>query len=45
VRNAEIVRHAGRVLLVWDGRSKGTLSAYKAARRLGGRPCELLPLD
>lgn len=44
VRNAEIVRHAGRVLLVWDGRSKGTLSAYKAARRLG-RPCELLPLD
>ena len=44
VRNAEIVKRAGRVLLVWDGRSKGTLSAYKAARRLG-RPCELLPLD
>ena len=44
VRNAEIVRQAGRVLLVWDGRSKGTLSTYKAARRLG-RPCELLPLD
>ncbi len=44
VRNAEIVRRAGRVLLVWDGRSKGTLSTYKAARRLG-RPCELLPLD
>jgi len=44
VRNAEIMRRAGLVLLVWDGRSKGTLSAYKAARRLG-RPCELLPLD
>ena len=44
VRNAEIVRRAARVLLVWDGRSKGTLSTYKAARRLG-RPCELLPLD
>jgi hypothetical protein len=44
VRNAEIVRRAGLVLLVWDGRSKGTLSAYKAARRLR-RPCELLPLD
>ena len=43
VRNAEIVNRAGRVLLVWDGRSKGTLSAYRAARRLG-RPCELLPL-
>lgn len=44
VRNAEIVRRASRVLLVWDGRSKGTLSAYRAARRLG-RPCKLLPLD
>ena len=42
VRNAEIVRRAS--LVVWDGRSKGTLSALKAARRLGRR-CELLPLD
>ena len=32
------------VLVVWDGKSKGTLSALKAARRLGRR-CELLPLD
>lgn len=39
VRNAEIVKRA--VLVVWDGRSKGTL---KAARCLG-RPVELLPLD
>ncbi|GAB3843195.1 SLOG family protein [Hymenobacter jeollabukensis] len=44
VRNAEIVRRADLVLAVWDGRSKGTLSALKAARRLG-RPYELLPLD
>ena len=44
VRNAEIVRRASLVLVVWDGRSKGTLSALKAARRLGRR-CELLPLD
>ncbi|SDY30158.1 SLOG family protein [Hymenobacter psychrophilus] len=44
VRNAEIVRRATLVLVVWDGRSKGTLSALRAARRLG-RPCELLPLD
>ena len=43
VRNAEIVRRASLVLVVWDGRSKGTLSALKAARRLGRR-CELLPL-
>ena len=44
VRNAEIVRRADLVLVVWDGRSKGTLSALRAARRLG-RPMELLPLD
>ena len=44
VRNAEVVKRAGRVLVVWDGQSKGTLSALRAARRLG-RPCELLPLD
>ncbi|MBW3127282.1 SLOG family protein [Hymenobacter profundi] len=44
VRNAEIVRRAALVLVVWDGRSKGTLSTLRAARRLG-RPCELLPLD
>ena len=44
VRNAEIVRRAGMVLVVWDGRSKGTLSALRATRRLGRR-CELLPLD
>ena len=43
VRNAEIVRRATLVLVVWDGRSKGTLSALRAARRLG-RPCELLAL-
>ena len=44
VRNAEIVKRAAVVLVVWDGKSKGTLSTLKAARRLG-RPCELLPLD
>jgi predicted Rossmann fold nucleotide-binding protein DprA/Smf involved in DNA uptake len=44
VRNAEIVRLADLVLVVWDGCSKGTLSTLRAARRLG-KPCELLPLD
>ncbi|WP_301339233.1 hypothetical protein [Hymenobacter taeanensis] len=44
MRNADIVRRADLVLVVWDGRSKGTLSALRAARRLG-RPVELLPLD
>ncbi|GAA3959367.1 SLOG family protein [Hymenobacter antarcticus] len=41
VRNAEIVRLADLVLVVWDGQSKGTLSAARAAARLG-RPCEWL---
>ena len=41
VRNAEIVAAAGRVLVVWDGKSRGTLSAARAAARLG-RPCEWL---
>lgn len=44
VRNAEIVLRATLVLVVWDGNSRGTLSALRAARRLG-RPVELLPLD
>ena len=44
VRNAEIVKRATLVLVVWDGKSKGTLSTLRAARRLGRR-CELLPLD
>ena len=44
VRNAEIVRRATLVLVVWDGKSKGTLSTLRAARRLGRR-CELLLLD
>jgi hypothetical protein len=41
VRNAEIVHRAGLVLVVWDGMSKGTLSAARAAARLGRR-CEWL---
>ena len=41
VRNAEIVKRADLVLVVWDGQSKGTLSAARAAARLG-RPCEWL---
>jgi hypothetical protein len=41
VRNAEVVRRAGLVLIVWDGMSKGTLSAARAAAKLGRR-CEWL---
>ena len=41
VRNAEIVKRAGLVLVVWDGVSRGTLSAARTAARLGRR-CEWL---
>lgn len=41
VRNAEIVRRADLVLVVWDGVSKGTLSAARTAAKLGRR-CEWL---
>ena len=37
MRNAEIVRQADLVLLLWDGKSRGTLSAARAAARLGRR--------
>lgn len=41
VRNTEIVHRAGLVLVCWDGLSRGTLSAARAATRLGRR-CEWL---
>ena len=41
VRNAEIVAAADVVLVVWDGKSRGTLSAARAAARMGRR-CEWL---
>ena len=41
VRNAAVVAAADVVLVVWDGVSQGTLSAARAAARLGRR-CEWL---
>lgn len=41
VRNGAIVAAASVVLVVWDGKSRGTLSAARAAAALG-RPCEWL---
>ncbi|MDJ0367334.1 SLOG family protein [Hymenobacter sp. H14-R3] len=41
VRNAAIVAFADVVLVVWDGKSRGTLSTARAAARLGRR-CEWL---
>lgn len=41
VRNGAIVAAASVVLVVWDGKSRGTLSAARAAAALGRR-CEWL---
>ena len=41
VRNGAIVAAASVVLVVWDGKSQGTLSAARAAAALGRR-CEWL---
>ncbi|MBJ6107710.1 DUF2493 domain-containing protein [Hymenobacter sp. BT523] len=41
VRNRAIVAAANLVLVVWDGQSRGTLSAVRAAAALGRR-CEWL---
>ena len=43
VRNGLIVAAADVVLVVWDGKSRGTLSAARAAARLGRR-CEWLAM-
>ena len=40
-RNDEIVDCADRVVVFWDGKSKGTLSVIKYAEKTG-KPCEIV---
>ena len=40
VRNREIVDYADKVVVFWDGRSKGTLSVIKYAQKVG-KVCEV----
>ena len=40
-RNYEIVDYADRVVVFWDGQSKGTLSVIKYAEKTG-KPCEVV---
>ena len=40
VRNKKIVDYADKVLVFWDGRSKGTLSVIKYAQK-AGKVCEV----
>ena len=42
-RNYEIVDRAERVLVFWDGKSKGTLSVIKYAEKTG-KPCQVILL-
>ena len=40
-RNKEIVDHADKILVFWDGKSKGTLSVIKYAEKVG-KACEIV---
>lgn len=40
-RNYEIVDYADRVVVFWDGQSRGTLSVIKYAEK-AGKPCEVV---
>ena len=44
VRNKEIVNYADKVLVFWDGSSKGTLSVIKYAQKIG-KPIEVTVLQ
>ena len=40
-RNEKIVDYADRVVVFWDGKSRGTLSVIKYAEKVG-KPCEVV---
>ena len=41
VRNKEIVNYSDKIVVFWDGKSKGTLSVIKYAEKTG-KPCEII---
>ena len=41
VRNKEIVDYSDKVIVFWDGKSKGTLSVIKYAEKVG-KDCEII---
>ena len=41
IRNKQIVEYADRILVFWDGASKGTLSVIKYAEKLG-KKCDII---
>ena len=44
VRNKKIVDYADKIVALWDGKSKGTLSVIKYAEKTG-KQCEIILLD
>jgi predicted Rossmann fold nucleotide-binding protein DprA/Smf involved in DNA uptake len=41
VRNKKIVDYADKIVVFWDGQSKGTLSVIKYSQKTG-KPCEII---
>lgn len=41
VRNKEIVTYADKIIVFWNGSSKGTLSVIKYAKKMK-KPCEII---
>ncbi|MBQ7386614.1 MAG: hypothetical protein IJW03_00435 [Clostridia bacterium] len=41
VRNKEIVDYADKIIVFWDGSSRGTLSVIKYAEKVN-KPCEII---
>ena len=41
VRNKRIVDYADKVIVFWDGKSKGSLSVIKYAEKIG-KPCKIV---
>ena len=44
IRNREIVDYADKILVFWDGHSKGTQSVIEYAQKIG-KPCEIIRIE
>ncbi len=44
VRNKEIVDHADRILVFWDGHSRGSLSVIRYAEKIG-KACTVITIE
>ena len=44
IRNKKIVDYADKIILFWDGKSKGTLSVIKYAEKIC-KPCDIITFE